>query len=184
MSSNKNINWKSRRIIAGIFLLILIIVSGRYYWKEKRWRYIVVHHTATDFGNLEFYRRIHMEEKGWPDIAYHFLINNGSSNTAVGQVETSDLWKSKSHHYSTKVSWINYFGIAVVLVGNFDAHDVPPLQREALINLLARLAREYDIPVKRIVGHREIWNTKCPGKHLNMIRVREDVKRAFAETRK
>lgn len=180
--SDEDIISKSKITIAAlsVILFLTLALTARYYWGEWRWRYIIVHHTASDFGNLDYYRKIHMEERGWPDIAYHFLINNGSSNTSVGQVETSKLWEERSHHYSTQVSWINYFGIAVVLVGNFDAHDIPPLQRESLINLLARLAKKYEIPVNRIVGHREVWNTKCPGKHLNMIEVRKDVARILA----
>ncbi len=163
--------------LALLLLVVALVLFARYYWREMRWRYIVIHHTASDIGNMDYYRRLHMEEHGWPDIAYHFLINNGSYNSSVGQVEESSLWRRRSLHYSTKVSYINYLGIAIVLVGNFEEHDVPPLQREALINLVTRLAREYDIPPERIVGHREIWATACPGKHLHMIEVRRDVRR-------
>lgn len=180
----------SGRVRGLILLIILIGVSGiflyaggRYFWREMRWRYIVVHHTASDVGDLDYYRKLHMEERGWPDIAYHFLINNGSYNTAVGQVEVSNLWKRRSHHYSTRKTYLNYFGIAVVLVGNFEKHDVPALQRESLIQLLYRLAKDYNIPPEHIVGHREVWNTACPGKHLNMIQVRRDVARLLKENK-
>lgn len=163
-----------------IFLAMLLLYFFIDYWiREMRWRYIVVHHTASDIGNMEYYRRIHMEERGWPDVAYHFVINNGSYNTSVGEVEESGLWKSRSINYSTKISYLNYFGIAVVMVGNFDEHEVPPLQKEALVNLLTRLSLKYDIPPERILGHREVWNTKCPGKYLNMIEIREKVRRAI-----
>ena len=164
-----------RRFVLFFLFAILLLFFGRYLWKEKRWRYIVIHHTASDIGNMDYYRRLHIKDKGWPDIAYHFVINNGSFNTTMGQIEESNLWKEKTLNYSTKVSYINYFGIAVVLVGNFDLHGVSPLQWESLVNLSATLAEEYNIPPERIVGHREIWETACPGKYLDMVRLREDV---------
>lgn len=165
------------RLAILIILGLLLWKGADYYWKEMRWRYIVVHHTASDIGNLDYYRSIHMRERGWSDIAYHFVINNGSYNTSVGQVEESDLWKTRSPHFSTKVTYLNYFGIAVVLVGNFEEHDIPTLQRESLVNFLARIANKYNIPTDRIVGHREVWPTACPGKHLNMVEIRKDVEK-------
>ncbi len=161
--------------------LVVLLVGGRYWWREARWRYIIIHHTASDSGNLEYYRKLHVEKRGWPDIAYHFLINNGSYNSGVGQVETSTLWTERQINYSTKVSYINYFGIAIALVGNFEDHPPPRLQKEALILLVTRLARDYDIPPERIIGHREIWATACPGKHLRLDEIRAAVARNLAQ---
>jgi N-acetyl-anhydromuramyl-L-alanine amidase AmpD len=170
-------------IRTGIALILLTVIffTGSYFWKEKRWRYIVVHHTASSIGNLEYFRRVHMEERGWSDIAYHFVINNGTSNTAMGQIEESSLWTNRLPHLSTRITYLNYFGIAVVMVGNFEKNAPPPLQREALINLLANLAEKYNIPPERIVGHREVSPTACPGKFLNMAEVRRDVTRILAK---
>lgn len=161
----------------GIILLTLVVLylAGDYYWRELRWRYIVIHHTASDIGDMEFYKRFHMEERGWSNIAYHFVINNGWKDTTVGQVEESELWRERRPNLSTREWYANYFGIAVVLVGNIEAHEPPPLQKEALITLLTNLARDYGIPPERIIGHREIQNTACPGKHLNMVEIRKQV---------
>ncbi|MBU45448.1 MAG: hypothetical protein CMN76_19710 [Spirochaetaceae bacterium] len=165
---------------AAFFLLYLL---GDYMWREMRWRFIVVHHTAADSGNMEYYRTLHKKKHGWPDIAYHFLINNGSMNTSIGQIEVSGLWEKRTLNYSTKISYVNYLGIAVALVGNFENHDVHPLQYEALIQLLANLSLRYSIPPERIVGHGELQNTQCPGKHLDMSKVRADVARAIQRKR-
>ncbi len=172
-----------RLLLAGILVTLIaaLFFAGRYAWREKRWRWIVVHHTASDVGNLEYYRRLHREERGWRDIAYHFLINNGSSNTAVGQVEESTLWKNRESHFSTRDAYLNVFSIAVVLVGNFEKHRVPELQKEALVKLLADLSHEYSIPPDRIVGHREISSTACPGKNLNMADLRTEVAKFASE---
>lgn len=170
----------SRRNVRIFFIVFLILflpifLYARHWWKEYRWRFIVVHHTASEIGNLEYYRRMHIDERGWSDIAYHFIINNGTMNTAMGQIEQSDLWKNRSAGHSTRVTYINYFSIAVVLVGNFERHPVPELQREALVNLLVRLSVDHRIPPERIVGHRELWATACPGRYLQMDEIRSEV---------
>lgn len=176
------LNWFHVILIGlAVVTACVLFILGRYAWREKRWRWIVVHHTASDVGNLEYYRRLHREERGWRDIAYHFLINNGSSNTAVGQIEESALWKNRESHFSTRETYVNVFSIAVVLVGNFEKHRVPDLQKEALIKLLADLSYEYSIPPDRIVGHREISSTACPGKNLNMADLRTEVAKFLAE---
>ncbi|GIX41651.1 MAG: hypothetical protein KatS3mg129_1384 [Leptospiraceae bacterium] len=163
-----------------IFIIVFIIISIfylRYWWKEKRWRYIVVHHTASDIGNLEYYKRLHQKERGWDDVAYHFVIDNGTFQTIPGQIEESDLWKKRKRGYSTRNWLVNTFGIAIVIVGNLQKHPPLPQQYESLIHLITNLAKEYNIPPERIFGHREIQNTECPGKYLNMAKVRLDVKR-------
>ncbi len=96
-------------------------------------------------------------------------------NTSIGQIEVSGLWEKRTLNYSTRISYVNYLGIAVALVGNFENHDVHPLQYEALIQLLTNLSMRYNIPPERIVGHGELQNTQCPGKHLDMSKVRADV---------
>lgn len=161
-----------------LFLLVIIILILSYYWwVEKRWRYIVIHHTASDFGNLEYYKRLHQKERGWDDIAYHFVINNGSFETIPGQIEESNLWKKRKSGYSTKNWLVNTFGIAIVLVGNLENHPPLPQQYESLINLVTNLSKKYNIPPERIFGHREIQNTNCPGKFLNMAKLRLEIKK-------
>lgn len=163
-------------IAAGVIALSAAAYQGSiWWWKEKRWNWIIIHHTASDYGNLAYFRDMHQRERGWKDIAYHFLINNGTAGTAPGQIEESDLWKRREANTSTKVAQANQFGIAVVLVGNFENHAVSARQMEALLNLVLRLKREYNIPLNHIVGHRELWQTACPGKHLNMADLRRKI---------
>lgn len=163
-----------------LFFGLFFLLGGiRYWWKEMRWRYIVLHHTASDVGSLAYYRRQH--EERWGDVAYHIIINNGSQNTAVGQIEYSQRWHKRQHHYSTRRSYLNYFGIAIAIVGDFEKHPLPHVQKQTLLQLLINLSREYDIPPERVIGHREIQNTKCPGRYINMLEVREALRQAMEE---
>ncbi len=177
---NKDNKKIRNQILIFLFCFVCVLsLSLRYYWREKRWRFIVIHHTASDIGNLEYYKNLH--QKRWGDLAYHILINNGSNNTTAGQIEYSNLWLKRKHHYSTKNTYLNYFGIAIVLVGDFEKHEVPQVQKDTLIKLLANLAREYGIPSSRIIGHREVGNTKCPGFYINMVEIRYLVSKALGE---
>jgi N-acetyl-anhydromuramyl-L-alanine amidase AmpD len=99
----------------------------------------------------------------------------------MGQVEESTLWTNRSINYSTKVSYINFFGIAVALIGNFERHQVDPLQWESLVNLATKLSKEYHIPPERIVAHREIWETACPGKYFDIARLRSEVAKNISQ---
>lgn len=162
-------------ILAALGLLAFSAIGARYYWRELRFRYIVVHHTASNYGNLEYYRRLHVEERGWSDIAYHFVINNGTDNTSMGEIQESELWRERQPNHSTRVWFVNYFAIAVVMVGDFERRPPPARQQDALVGLLARLARDHNIAPERIIGHREVQNTACPGRYLDMVDVRAQV---------
>ncbi len=160
-----------RPLLIAITIIIFLLLGTRYWWREMRWRYIIIHHTASDVGNLAFYRKQHKAR--WGDLAYHILIENGSLDTARGQIEYSQRWHKRQYNASTKKTYLNYFGIAVALVGNFENHPVPTIQAQTLVKLLLRLSDKYNIPPSRIIGHGEVQNTKCPGKYIQISELRE-----------
>lgn len=184
-NSGEKMAIKKTLSVSGIIVATIFIITFlNYFWKEKRWRYIVIHHTASEIGNLEYYKKLHQEERGWDDIGYHFLINNGTYNTVPGQIEESDLWKKRKSGYSTKNWLVNTFGISIVIVGNLENHPPLPQQYESVISLIHRLSTEYNIPANRIFGHREIQNTKCPGKYLNLAKIRQEIDRLNQNSKK
>src|SRR5262245_58451468 len=51
--------------------------------KTRDWKYIVVHHTATESGSVDTIHESHLKNKDkngnpWLGIGYHFVIGNGS----------------------------------------------------------------------------------------------------------
>ncbi len=181
-AKNFSFLWQKRPLyycIALALVLSCLYAGASWWWRKMRWRYIVLHHTAAERGSLEFYRKQH--KKKWGDLAYHIMVNNGSDGTAPGQIQYSERWHKKQPHYSTQHTYLNYFGIAVALVGNFEKHAIPKLQKESLLQLLVNLSREYYIPTERIIGHREVQNTKCPGRHINMVELRSLLKEKLRE---
>lgn len=147
----------------------------RYLWREYRWRWIIVHHSGSDSGDLAFIKKVH-QQKGYEGVAYHFIINNGSRGTIAGQIEQSSRWKSRENAGSTLRDHVNEYGIAIVMVGNLQNHPPSEQQKEALINLLVRLSGKYNISIDKIRGHRELQNTKCPGKYMDMEKIRQEIK--------
>lgn len=176
MSSGQPRSYRILKIILlGLLAIFIFYQSGRYIWREYRWRWIVIHHQGSDTGDLASIQRYHREQRGWSDAAYHFVINNGSRGTVPGQIEESDRWKKRINAGSTKRGLVNRMSIAIVLVGNFQKHPPSPQQKEKLIKLLTRLSREYSIPPERIRGHGEVDNTECPGRYLDLNEIRSRV---------
>jgi len=167
--------------LPALVLLLLLILGGVYWWREMRWRFIVIHHSASSLGNLRYIWKIHRKKHGWPDIAYHFVVNNGSLNTAPGEIEISDRWRDRLGGLSTRSTAVNTYGIAVVLVGNFEKRSMPRLQKESLIKLLVNLSRGYGVPPERIIRHRDVNRTACPGKNFDLEEIRERVRTALAK---
>ena len=58
------------------------------------------------------------------------------------------------------------------MIGDFEKHPMPTVQKQILIRLLINLAHEYDIPSERIIGHREVQNTKVSRKYIDMVEIR------------
>jgi len=129
-----------------------------------RWKYIIVHHSATQEGSsLQFHR--HHQEKGWDSVGYHFVIDNGKSGKPDGFIEITPRWLKQQHGAHCKASDMNTVGIGICLVGNFNEREVSPAQMNALVYLVNELRRYYKIPKNNILGHRHVPGSKtdCPG---------------------
>lgn len=124
---------------------------------------ITVHHTAVLLednrdapGRVRQHQAYH-QSVGWPDIAYHYLIDahgnvyQGRPVTAVG--DTATEYDPTGH-------------LLICCEGHFDEQQVPATQYAALVEVLAWGAAEYDVDPKAIRGHRDLARTTCPGDAL------------------
>jgi len=133
----------------------------------RRWRYIVLHHTATDEGGLEAIdaehrRRKDREGNPWLGIGYHFLIGNGRG-MADGLVQPTFRWKQQLHGAHAGNRSYNEEGIGICLVGNFDSYPPTPRQIAAARELVRMLSARFDIEPQNIVCHQDVGATRCPG---------------------
>jgi len=142
----------------------------------REWRYIVIHHSATNRGSAQSFDEYHRFKRGWPNgLAYHFVIGNGTDQ-GDGVVVAGPRWHAQEAGAHANATEYNEHGIGICLVGNFDEHPPTPAQMSALRLLIARLAAKYDIPAGAIVGHNQIrrgGSTACPGKYLNLNELRD-----------
>ncbi|HHW03426.1 MAG TPA: S8 family serine peptidase [Thermoanaerobacterales bacterium] len=133
--------------------------------KTNKPEYIVIHHSATKEGDAETFRKYHMS-KGWRDIGYHYVINNGTYKPD-GMVEKGRPESEEGAHCTEQQ--MNFRSIGICLVGDFDQSRPTAKQMESLISLCKDIMARYNIPVKNVIGHREAGAPKtCPGKNFDM----------------
>lgn len=151
-----------------------------YYKKSeayKGWKYIVIHHSATDAGSVNAFHRFHTKQ-GYGGIAYHFVIGNGNG-MQDGEVQATFRWQQQiAGTHVTVNSWDhNVFGVGICLVGNLEQHPPTPAQLTALKNLITKLQATWNIPRENIIGHRHVSHddgsgkteqTACPGSKLDL----------------
>jgi peptidoglycan hydrolase-like amidase len=135
---------------------------------------LVVHHTAGAVGGetrtgLERMRALyqyHAQSRGWGDIGYHYVIDEKGQ---VYEGKAGGKGVVGGHAYCHNVGTI---GIA--LMGNFEEERPSQAQVQALQKLTALLADAYDLDLDRatryhgtalprLVGHRDLLSTDCPG---------------------
>lgn len=152
-------------------------------WKPdvppRDWKYIVLHHTATDSGDVASIHEAHLKNKDkggkpWLGIGYHFVIGNGNGMDD-GEVQPTFRWREQLHGAHAGVGDYNQHGIGIVLIGNFEKHAPSPGQMLAVKQLVATLAADYGVSSDRVLGHGDVKATECPGKHFPLNEVRAAV---------
>jgi N-acetylmuramoyl-L-alanine amidase len=169
-----------RRFIKLSALGIMGLVLGAY-CTGRRWRYIVVHHSAGDFGNVAFLGKVHRQRQPCDPIdsmAYHFVVGNGKG-LQMGRIDYGLRWRSGlwGAHVSARNNQYNLQGIGLCLIGNYHEYALPPVQYDALVALVRGLMKTYDISVSRVFAHGRIKgeNTVCPGKYFPLERFYFDI---------
>jgi N-acetyl-anhydromuramyl-L-alanine amidase AmpD len=124
---------------------------------------IVIHHTGNpndDDLSAEDIHQSHLAN-GWAGIGYHFVIRKDGT-IEVGRPISS----VGSHAYGE-----NYHTIGIHVCGNFENAEPTSIQIEALAQLIAKLATDYNIipTFDSVVGHRDLMATACPGENLYNI---------------
>ena len=148
--------WEDRALLwaciaAAAFLILLtgmaalLIITDSYEGTEDRaWSGIVVHHSATETGDVEAFRRYHVQVHGWDDVGYNFVILRD------GTVQTGRSANKIGAHARGRNS--SHLGVCLVGEDRFTWD-----QKESLDRLIQDLQFQY--PIRSIERHHE----KCPG---------------------
>lgn len=169
-----------RNLIIGMTATTGLVACGAVYW-PRRWKYIVIHHSAGSYGTIEFLQKVHRERQAKDPIdaiPYHYVIGNGNG-LKVGEIASD--WRNElgiwGAHVSGRNTDHNLRGIGICLIGNYENGQVPDTQYKALVNLTKKLMKDHNIPVENVNGHGHVKGerTKCPGKMFPMERFKRDL---------
>lgn len=127
---------------------------------------ITIHHEGTKFDSTgdapKHIKNVQVwgmgPDRNWADIPYHFLIApNGTiyeGRNVYTTGETATEYDPTGH-------------LLITCLGNLEEQQVPAAQLEALIKLVAYVAKKYNIPYETIASHKDYAAaTDCPGKNL------------------
>lgn len=110
-------------------------------------------------------RRWHVQERGWSDIGYHRVIEGDGS---VHQGRPDDVAGAHAEGY-------NSGSLGICVTGAFDRESISldDAQGEALVQVVATLAKRHGVAPKDIIGHRDVYPRikqpvakSCPGARL------------------
>lgn len=137
---------------------------------ERRWIYVVIHHSATSAGSVEGIHDEHRQRRDssgnlWLGIGYHFVIGNGNG-MPDGQIESTFRWKQQLHGAHSGSAVHNANGIGICLIGNFEENAPTAEQLKSITQLVESLASRYSIPARLVIGHKTVKPTACPGRHF------------------
>ncbi len=135
-------------------------------YPSYKWKYIIIHHSATDVGNALVFDKAHSSRGFTRGLGYHFVVDNGTKYKKDGQIEESPRWIKQQDGAHCRANGMNHKGIGICLVGNFNTARVTEKQMGSLVYLVNRLRDYYDIPLSHIKGHGQVKgaSTDCPGK--------------------
>jgi len=136
--------------------------------KRWKWKYIVIHHSASKRGSTAGMDRYHREERRMENgLAYHFVIGNGNG-MPNGQVDIGNRWKRQIHGGHVASHALNEQAIGICLVGDFDKKGPGKTQMENLEALVEYLMKDCGIQPKNVRTHTQInpKPTRCPGKYF------------------
>lgn len=131
-----------------VFVLLITCIASAEVDTTKA----VIHHTASPDWNVEKIRRIHVDENGWKDIGYHYIIR------ANGDIETGRPLSQSGAHAKGRNG---YVGIALTGYDKFTKEQI-----ESLLKLLKE---------NRII-HIERHHEECPGEGLNVEQIQKEIK--------
>ncbi|APW63021.1 peptidoglycan recognition family protein [Paludisphaera borealis] len=137
---------------------------------DRPWKYVVLHHSATETGNYDSIDAEHRKVLGFDGCGYHFVIGNGTGS-GDGQIEVSQRWVNQKHGVhcrNARKAEIDEYGIGICFIGDFD--KAPPTARQvaAARALVSYLSRKYEIVDENVETHAHLAATPtvCPGKHF------------------
>ena len=150
----------------------------------RKWKRIIIHHSASAFGNARYINKWHVE-RGWTGIGYHFVVLNGYLNSKdltagrrfdslVGAIEcgrpiNGDQWVQNAEEGAHALGY-NRDSIGICMIHN--TGDYSYHQLDSVLHLCEDLCKMFDISPDMVLGHSEVDSGKplCPGIDMGKFR--------------
>jgi len=137
---------------------------------SRKWTSIVLHHSATRGGDVASIDAVHRRQKDrngrpWLGIGYHFVVGNGRP-MGDGEVRATFRWRQQLAGAHAGQHDYNEHGIGICLIGNFDETVPTKKQLAAVHQLVRQLAERHAIGRQRVIRHRDVQPTACPGRRF------------------
>lgn len=135
---------------------------------RRRWRHIILHHSATATGNARVFDRYHREKRHMENgLAYHFIIGNGS-DSGDGQIEVGSRWVNQLQGGHVRSLAYNENSVGICLVGDFERTRPTPKQIAACLELVEFIKKNLLGGRPTVILHRELKgeHTLCPGRYF------------------
>jgi hypothetical protein len=146
----------------------------RVYDSPEIYRTVVIHHSVVyaqdDASTLREIQELHQNDRGWADIAYHYLVGKN------GLVYAGRAVNVRGAH----VGGYNTGSVGVCLLGDFTREDPTNAQIQTTAALVQWLGES--LPLTHLAGHYEFNPiTVCPGYrmivHLDDLATQANLKR-------
>ncbi len=126
---------------------------------------ITIHHGGVEFTadkdpvkSIQSLQKWSRAEKKWIDIPYHYMIDL-----------EGNIYEARPINYpgDTNTEYDPTGHALVEIMGNYEVQKFSDVQQESLVDLIAFLANEFNVPLSEIKTHKD-YSTKtvCPGKDV------------------
>lgn len=133
---------------------------------------IIIHCSASEFGDVEIIRDWHVNGNHWDDIGYHYVILNGYIHAGDKYDKDDDgrLEEGRSVEYAgAHARGYNSNSIGVCLIG--DRHFTSKQLLTALPELISNLCTKYNISPNNVYGHYSFTDYKtCPNINMDVYK--------------
>ena len=123
---------------------------------------LVFHHTASKTIAPEDINKMHIQE-GWGGIGYHFYIRKDGT-----------IYRGRPENtIGAHAIGRNKNSIGICLEGNFENEVPTEEQKNSLVKVSTDMIIKYNL--EGIIGHRDVFETLCPGKNFPMEEIKNKV---------
>ena len=140
---------------------------------ERVWSGVVLHHTASGpYATAEEIEAGH-KKLGYRCIGYHYFFQRDPETEDLHLKAGRPVWWQGCHgvrHY-------NKHCLGVAVFGDYQVQRVCRRDYEAILAGLLHIFEKHRVGPKKLMGHRDIKATLCPGEYMPLAALAADLEK-------